>query len=98
MTSQAESPAAARREGRARAEAFERALREREDSERIDRLTRVAAGVEDDAWPPDADVAPTELARLKSQVTQLAEFRSAVLASKMWRITQAVRRFFGRAW
>jgi hypothetical protein len=88
----------ARREGKKQAEAFEAALRREEDRERSERLTRLASGYEDlqtaQVWEP----APTEIARLRRQVESLAEFRSAVLGSKVWKLVQALRRLFGRDW
>jgi hypothetical protein len=81
------------------AEAFIAALRQSEDSERAERLTRLTAGAEDEAAAAaDAKSAPTEIARLQAQVEMLAQFRTAVLSSKAWSFIQAVRRPFGRAW
>ncbi len=89
----------ARDAGKAQAAAFDAALRQVEDRERTERLTRLAAGVENDPWPEEpGESAPTEVARLQRQVEALSQFRSAVLASRPWRAIQAVRRLFGRAW
>ncbi len=85
--------------GRGQAAAFDAVLRQTEDRERIDRLTRLAAGAENDPWPADqGESAPTEVARLQRQVEALSQFRAAVLSSRPWRVIQAVRRLFGRAW
>ncbi len=94
-----DSAVADRDPGRAQAIAFDAALRQVEDAERTERLTRLAAGLEDDPWPAEgAESAPTEVARLQRQVEALSQFRTAVLSSKPWRVIQAVRRLFGRAW
>ncbi len=99
MEDAAQNPVAGERAaGRARAAAFDAALRQTEDSERIERLTRLAAGAEEDPWPAGGESAPTEVARLQRQVEALAQFRTAVLSSRPWRVIQAVRRLFGRAW
>ncbi len=78
---------------------FDAKLRHIEDQERTERLTRLAAGLEDDPWPADpGESAPTEVARLQRQVEALSQFRAAVLSSRPWRVIQAARRLFGRAW
>lgn len=85
--------------GRAEAEAFDARLREVEDRERRERSERLAAGDDEVSWAGTGwESAPTEVARLRSQVEALAAFRVAVLSSKPWRIIQSVRRLFGRAW
>lgn len=89
----------ARAAGSAAAEAFDAALRRAEDSERVDRMTRLAGTTETGLWPAEnGDAAPTEVARLQSQVEALAAFRAAVLDSQAWKTIQALRRLFGRAW
>lgn len=90
--------AEARRQGRRQAEAYEAALRREEDRERSERLARLAAGDEDPRATRGGESAPTEIARLRSQVESLAEFRSAVLRSQAWKLIQALRRLFGRDW
>jgi hypothetical protein len=85
--------------GRAQAEAFDARLRELEDQERHQRAERLAAGADDGSEAgPGWEAAPTEVARLHSQVEALAAFRAAVLRSRPWRVIQSVRRLFGRAW
>jgi hypothetical protein len=85
--------------GRAEAEAFDAKLREVEDRQRRERSERLAAGDDEGSWSgPGWDAAPTEVARLRSQVEALASFQAAVLRSKPWRVIQSVRRLFGRAW
>ena len=89
----------AQHSGRREAEAFETGLREVEDEQRAKRLSRLTAAHEDDA--PDGrsfGSASTEIARLRRQVEILASYRAAVLGSRAWRVIQALRRPFGRAW
>jgi hypothetical protein len=77
--------------GRRQAEKLDAALRELEARERAE-LT---------AWRGTGDsatVSSAELARLHQQVAHLAGFRRAVIASMGWRLLQALRRPFGRAW
>lgn len=89
----------ARREGRKQAEAFEAALRRAEDAERAERRGRLASGADQAPWlAADGESAPSEVARLQRQVEALAHFRVAVLGSRAWRLIEAVRRIFGRAW
>jgi hypothetical protein len=40
----------------------------------------------------------TELVGLEQRVRELAEFRAAVLGSKVWRLLQRLRRLAGREW
>jgi hypothetical protein len=87
------------RAGRSQAEAFDARLRELEDRQRHERAERLAAGDEAGPWAgPGWESAPTELARLRSQVEALAAFRAAVLRSRPWRVIQSMRRLVGRAW
>lgn len=86
--------------GRMEAEAFDLRLRASESREREDRLTRLVAE------RPDLSAAPMPLAvgdsalvgRLQREVELLAAFHRAVLHSRGWRLLQALRRPFGRAW
>lgn len=87
----------AQRQGREEAEAFEAALRRAEDRQRGERLEELAAQDGGDTGA-DAESAPTEIARLRSQVEDLASFRNAVLASKPWQAAELVRRLLGRSW
>ncbi len=85
--------------GRAEAEAFDARLREVEDRQRHERSERLAAGDDEgSSTGPGWESAPTEVARLRSQVEALSSFRAAVLGSKPWRVIQSVRRLFGRGW
>lgn len=91
----------AERCGELEAKAFDLRLRELESREREDRLTRLVAERPDlaafPAQPPGgADAAQVE--RLQREVTLLAEYQHAIAHSKGWRVLQALRRPFGRAW
>lgn len=94
--------AEARRLGRLEAESFDAALREREQREREDRLTRLAAGDEAAADPVlsflPGDGGSSETWRLRQDVERLAAFHHAVLHSRPWRVIQAARRLVGRSW
>lgn len=86
--------------GRLEAERFDLDLRERERREREDRLTRLASGAEDTVAVSGAG--PRESSelflRMQRDLEQLAAFHHAVVRSKAWKLIQAVRRPFGRAW
>ena len=90
--------------GRLEAERFDAALREREQQEREDRLTRLAAGDETAVEPAlslsgDNGMTGTmESWRLRQDVERLAAFHHAVLHSRSWRLIQAARRLVGRGW
>jgi hypothetical protein len=92
--------------GRSEAETFDRALRERELREREERLTRMAWGAsEEEAIPhwahwaePRAEPSQGAVWRLQQDVERLASFHHAVLHSRAWKMIQAFRRPFGRAW
>jgi hypothetical protein len=87
--------------GRLEAERFDAALREREQQEREDRLTRLAAGDETAVEPAlslSGDGGTMESWRLRQDVERLAAFHHAVLHSRSWRLLQAARRLVGRAW
>lgn len=91
----------AQRLGELEARAFDLRLRQLESRDREDRLTRLVAERPDLAATPaplpgGADAAQVE--RLQREVALLAEFQSALLRSKGWRILQTLRRPFGRAW
>jgi len=91
----------AERCGELEAKAFDLRLRELESREREDRLTRLVAERPDLAAVPamplgGADVAQVE--RLQREVAMLAEYQHAVARSRGWRLLQALRRPFGRAW
>lgn len=91
----------ARRFGRLEAERYDLGLRERERREREDRLIRLAAGAETTGEETE-DFAATggssSLWRLQQENERLAEFHRAVTHSRAWRLIQALRRPFGRAW
>jgi hypothetical protein len=84
----------ARERGRAEAEQFDAALRELESRERLERLRSLARYQGTDAlrgrWG--------DLVSLQDEVQRLAAFERAVLNSRAWRLIQALRRPFGRAW
>lgn len=86
--------------GRSAAETFDRKLRERELAEREARLTRLAWGAEDEPLAPwtNGREPSDEVWRLRQDVERLAAFHRAVFHSKGWRVLQALRRPFGRAW
>jgi hypothetical protein len=92
--------APARRLGRLEGEEWDRQCRERERLEREERLAGFALN-----HPPGAassslgaGASSSEVARLRSQVEALSAFQTAVLRSRSWRLLQALRRPFGRAW
>lgn len=93
-------PAVAMHYGRLEAERFDLDLRERELREREDRLTRLASGAEDTVVV--SGVGPRESSelflRMQRDLEQLAAFHQAVVHSRAWKLIQAVRRPFGRAW
>lgn len=93
--------------GRLEAERFDAALREREQQEREDRLTRLAAGDEAAVDPVlnltgdhggHGMTSSSEIWRLRQDVERLAAFHHAVLHSKVWRLVQMARRLVGRSW
>jgi hypothetical protein len=90
----------ARRLGRLEAERYDLGLRERESREREDRLVRLAAGAEMAGEPVEfgATGGSSALWRLQQENERLSEFHRAVTHSKAWRLIQALRRPFGRAW
>lgn len=87
--------------GRLEAERFDLDLRERERREREDRLTRLASGG-DDTVAVAGSIGPRESSelflRMQRDLEQLSAFHQAVVRSKAWKLIQAVRRPFGRAW
>ncbi|HVS00711.1 MAG TPA: hypothetical protein VMW27_29090 [Thermoanaerobaculia bacterium] len=91
----------ARHCGRLEAERFDLDLRERERREREDRLTRLASGGDDTIFVSSA-APPRESSelflRMQRDLEQLSAFQHAVVHSKAWKLIQAVRRPFGRAW
>jgi hypothetical protein len=90
----------ARRLGRLEAERCDLGLREREGREREDRLVRLASGTEM-TWEPEGVGAAGSSSghwRLRQENERLSEFHRAVVSSKVWRLAQALRRPFGRAW
>ena len=100
MSEAQESLTLARYCGRLEAERFDLDLRERERREREDRLTRLASGGDDTIAV--TGVSPRESSelflRMQRDLEQLAAFQHAVVHSKAWKLIQAVRRPFGRAW
>jgi hypothetical protein len=91
----------ARRLGRLEAESYDLGLREREGREREERLARLALSA-DGSWDSGASLAnggsSSTIWRLQQENERLAAFHRAVIHSKAWRLIQALRRPFGRAW
>lgn len=90
----------ARRLGRLEAESLDLRLRELEAREREERLGHAAFG-SDESVATGADPAKDSswtVWRLQQENQRLAEFQRAVVNSKAWRVVQALRRPFGRAW
>lgn len=87
----------ARHLGRLEGERFVAHLRAAELHERQERLTRLAASHADDdvTGPLEENGAAW---RLRQEVERLTAFHDAVVQSRAWRLVQAVRRPFGRAW
>jgi hypothetical protein len=84
-------------------EAFDRRLREREDADRAERLSRFVSGADE----PGLDLAggPAGYLRpalgvhdLEGEVERLRAFYHAVQNSRAWRLTQRLRGVMGRAW
>lgn len=90
----------ARRLGRLEAESFDLKLRELEAREREERLAHAALGsVDSIAAGADARKDSSwAVWRLEQENLRLAEFQRAVVNSRAWRVVQALRRPFGRAW
>jgi hypothetical protein len=86
--------------GKLEAERFDLDLREMERREREDRLTRLASGADDTVVVSGAG--PRESSelflRMQRDLEQLSAFHQAVVRSRAWKLIQAVRRPFGRAW
>jgi hypothetical protein len=84
-------------------EAFDRRLREGERAEREERLSRIAWGA--DRIDSDDDAAPLlggqpslgEL-QMERELKRLTSYYNAVENSRVWRLTQRLRRLAGRAW
>ncbi len=90
----------AERFGRLEAEVFDADLREIERRERENLLGRTALA-DGGLRPPAQDepaVTHTEVLRLRREIDRLAEFHRTLLHSRSWRLLQALRRPFGRAW
>ncbi|HEX5760383.1 MAG TPA: hypothetical protein VF121_14435 [Thermoanaerobaculia bacterium] len=99
MTEQPEDPLAeARLAGRLAGERFDATLRDRERREREDGLTRRVWTLPDEAGGGAAGESTGELWRLQREVERLQGFHDAVVRSRPWRLLQAARRPFGRAW
>jgi hypothetical protein len=88
----------ARARGRAEAERFERRLREREGRTREELLGHRLLAADDPAQAIDLATAGGGDAQLRRQLETLREFHAAVVRSRGWRLLQALRRPFGRAW
>lgn len=92
--------AEAERFGRLEAEAYEAGLRAIERRER--ELLMGRSALASDLFAADPDGVPvtstTELLRLRREVDRLADFHRTLLHSRSWRLLQALKRPFGRAW
>lgn len=88
--------AAARLEGRRKAEAFNRRLTDQEEVARSERLVDLQK--RDGAAAEPDRLGLVTLSRLESELKPLREFRHAVVNSRSWRLLQFLRRLVGRAW
>lgn len=88
-------------------EAFDLRLREREEADRTERLSRLVSGADEPGL--DIDDGPGVTAGylrrpalgvhdLESEVERLRAFYHAVQNSRAWRLTQRLRGVLGRAW
>jgi hypothetical protein len=92
-----------RRLGAEEGEAFDRRLRDDERVERDERLSRISWGA--DRIDSDDDAAPllggqptlSEL-QMEREIKRLMSYYNAVENSRVWRLTQRLRRLAGRAW
>ncbi|HEX7183748.1 MAG TPA: hypothetical protein VF756_18085 [Thermoanaerobaculia bacterium] len=86
--------------GRTEAEVFDLRLRAAEMREREDRFVRLLAERSDlsAVGTPAGRGDAALLERLQREIDLLAAFHRAVLRSRGWRLLQAIRRIFGRAW
>jgi hypothetical protein len=73
------------------ADPLDRELCELQRRERLELLARPDLG----GGPREA---PLDVEQLEREIERLAAFESAVLRSRAWRLIQALRRPFGRAW
>ncbi len=90
----------AERFGRLEAEALDADLRRVELRERESLLGRTELSVVGFGSPTQEEptVTNTEVLRLRRENDRLVEFHRALLHSRSWRLLQALRRPFGRAW
>jgi hypothetical protein len=96
MKPESDPPTSSASLGAAQAREFVAALRGKEDraiERRLEVLTAAPGGEFE-----EEGATPTEVARLRKQVQELAAFRAAVLGSRPWFWIQAARRLCGRAW
>lgn len=80
----------ARARGIAAARAFDTRLRLEEAEDRQELLLR--------GQRPAGDIDRAELEGLRAQVSEFRSFYFAVIHSRGWKLMQALRRTFGRAW
>ncbi len=90
----------AREIGRFEAEAFDRRLRDLEQSERAEILEQIVSvglprGSED---PVVQNIRHHDAVRLQRDLDRLSEFHRTLVTSRSWRLLQLLRRPFGRAW
>jgi hypothetical protein len=103
MESDRLNPALERQLGADEAEAFDRRLRECERIEREERLSRIAWGADRIDTEDDAAVllggqpSLSEL-QMERDLKRLTTYYNAVENSRVWRLTQRLRRLAGRAW
>jgi hypothetical protein len=88
----------ARAQGRAEGERFDRRLREREGRAREELLGQRLLAADDPLQATDLAPVAGGDAQLRRQLESLREFHAAVVRSRSWRLLQALRRPFGRAW
>lgn len=91
----------AERFGRLEAEAFDSGLREIEQRERENLLGRSALASDQLGSAGQDDVpalTSTEALRLRREIDRLADFHRTLLHSRSWRLLQALKSPFGRAW
>ena len=88
----------ARTFGRLEADRLDGELRLREGQAREERLSRLVLGAGDMEAVADSGVSSSTAHRLQAEIERLAKFNSSILRSRGWRLLQALRRPFGRAW
>ena len=86
----------AERLGRMEAQSFDQALRDRERRELQERWSRIFPRPE---ASESAAAAPGSLdLQTRHTLERMIDFHNAVVSSRTWKLLQALRRPFGRAW